>query len=130
MNHTPDNRYEVDHINGDSLDNRKENLRIIRRIDNIHNVCVRSDNNTTKIRGISYDKRNEKYKVDFHYNGRRYYFKDFKKLEYAVYLRFLCDQYFLDKFRSKSGDETILLEISKLSNDMKQEIESYFYNKI
>lgn len=50
MNFMPDKMQEIDHINGDSLNNRLYNLRIITRIDNIHNAQVRSDNNTTGIR--------------------------------------------------------------------------------
>jgi hypothetical protein len=42
---------EVDHINGDKLDNRKENLRIVDKLDNMLNVPKRK-HNTTGFKGV------------------------------------------------------------------------------
>lgn len=56
MDFIPNKIEEIDHINGNSLDNRKQNLRKITRIDNIHNSQKRIDN-TSGIRGVSQRKR-------------------------------------------------------------------------
>lgn len=130
MDYTPDKLNEIDHINGDSLNNKKENLRLISRIHNIQNVSVRCDNNITHIRGVSIDNRFNKYNVDFSFNKTRMYFKGFKRLEEAVYLRFLCELYFLKEFRNTSNDNIILNHISKLTDDEKFLIEQYFKKKI
>lgn len=45
----------VDHVNGDPLDNRKENLRICRHVDNMRNRGA-SKNNTSGFKGVSWHK--------------------------------------------------------------------------
>lgn len=51
---------DVDHINGDRLDNRFENLRLVSRQDNLRNQGLRSDN-TTGHMGVSYDKSRKQF---------------------------------------------------------------------
>lgn len=44
---------EVDHINGNRLDNRKANLRICTRKQNGKNITVKKQNTTSKYKGVS-----------------------------------------------------------------------------
>lgn len=47
--------FEVDHINGDKLDNRKQNLRVCTRAQNQANVGVTS-RNKSGFKGVSFDR--------------------------------------------------------------------------
>lgn len=49
----------IDHINHDTLDNRKSNLRICTHQQNIMNSRKRKGNNTSKYKGVSYDKKHK-----------------------------------------------------------------------
>lgn len=93
MNYTYTSGYEVDHIDGNSLNNRKCNLRLVTRIENIINTRVRIDNEIG-IRGVSYSKRDKLYTVDFCYIKQRYYFPHWKTIEEAVYCRKFAEEYF------------------------------------
>lgn len=53
---------EVDHINGNTLDNRKCNLRICSHADNQKNMKVRTDG-VSKFKGVSWDKQMYKWRV-------------------------------------------------------------------
>ena len=79
LDYIPANGYEVDHLNGNSLDNRRENLQIVSRQENIDNTKVHMDNQIG-IRGISYDENNNRYVCDFSNHGVRVYFRNFETL--------------------------------------------------
>lgn len=71
----------VDHINQDSLDNRRENLRICTNSENLRNRGKQS-NNTSGFKGVSWNKNANKFSVRISVNGndRFYgYFSDAKK---------------------------------------------------
>ena len=56
---------DVDHINGDRLDNRWSNLRLVNRQDNLRNVGVRKDN-TSGVPGVSFAKDRGKWHAYIH----------------------------------------------------------------
>lgn len=61
----------VDHINGDKLDNRKENLRICTLAQNKLNTPRRSHNKAA-YKGIEYMPRLNKYRARIRLDGKRY----------------------------------------------------------
>ena len=58
---------ETDHINGNELDNRRENLRICTRKENARNIKYNS-NNTSGYKGVVWDKRNKKWRAQISYD--------------------------------------------------------------
>lgn len=75
---------EVDHINRDKLDNRRENLRLCTRLQNNRNRS-KFKNNKTGYKGV-YKKRS-KYQSTIRIEGKTYYLGTFNTIEeaHAVY---------------------------------------------
>jgi hypothetical protein len=130
MDFQPNGVFVVDHINGNSLDNRKENLRIIPVLHNKQNNTVRKDNKSTGLRGISFDKSIKKYSVDFHNKGKRFYFKPFKTLTEAAYIRYLCETTYLKDLTKETTQVKLLTHTQKLPLQKKQELQNYFKERI
>lgn len=59
----------VDHINRNGLDNRKENLRVCTKTQNLGNSKIRKDS-TSGIKGISWHKRDKKWGSRININGK------------------------------------------------------------
>lgn len=64
---TKDKTIEVDHSDGNNLNNQKYNLRICSHKDNCRNTKV-SKNNTTGSTGVYFDKKSNKYYAKIKYN--------------------------------------------------------------
>lgn len=73
----------ADHINGDGLDNRRENLRLATASQNSMNRGIRTDN-TTGCKGVVWDNSCNKYRVGIGVNRKRVYVGRFEKLEDAI----------------------------------------------
>lgn len=78
----PNNKV-VDHINHNTLDNRKENLRICTHTENNFNRVAANRTTSTGVRGVFYDARSNKYRVEFTFNHEHYDFGLFDDLETA-----------------------------------------------
>ena len=74
---------EIDHINGDRLDNRLENLRNVTPAENRRNMARRSDN-TSGCSGVIWDKAKRKWVVQITRDGRRSQLGSFHRYEHAV----------------------------------------------
>lgn len=59
----------VDHINGNGLDNRRSNLRIVNRAQNCYNRTV-NKGSTSKYKGVHWDKSRNKWRAKLQLNGK------------------------------------------------------------
>lgn len=73
---------QVDHQNGDGLDNRRENLRTVTHAQNQQNMKMHCDN-TSGYRGVSWSKQNKKWETYATLNGKRYTMGMFSSIEDA-----------------------------------------------
>jgi hypothetical protein len=73
----------IDHINGDPLDNRRSNLRIVTHSQNGMNRKGAMPNSTTGIRGVSYDRFRDKWVAYVKLNRRIVFRKRFDDISDA-----------------------------------------------
>ena len=66
-----DSQEQVDHISGDTLDNRKSNLRVCVNSENSCNRKLRSDS-TSGFKGVSWNKNRGKYGAYINHDGKRF----------------------------------------------------------
>jgi hypothetical protein len=71
---------QIDHINGNRLDNRRCNLRMVNKCGNTQNARMRSDN-TSGVKGVS--KQGEKWTARVQSNGKRVFVGIFTTKEEA-----------------------------------------------
>ena len=62
---------DIDHIDGDGLNNRLDNLRDVPRNVNMHNVVAPYQNNTSGYRGASFHRQSGKWRASIGVNGKR-----------------------------------------------------------
>ena len=67
----PSDGYEIDHINGNGLDNRRANLRAVTHAENLQNQAPRKDaEKSSRYRGVSYDKNRRMWQATIYADGR------------------------------------------------------------
>lgn len=74
---------DVDHIDGDRLNNKWENLREVARCENLRNIGIKSSN-STGYHGVSFRKDTGKFTVYIDFDGVRYRGGSFTDLKDAV----------------------------------------------
>ena len=75
---------ETDHINGNRLDNRKNNLRVCTTSENQRNSCNKRKNNTSGFKGVHRDKDRKKWRVTIYVKKKCIYCGSFDKLDDAA----------------------------------------------
>jgi hypothetical protein len=72
---------DVDHINGNHLDNRECNLRVVSHKENCQNKNVVWS--SSGLRGVHYDKNRNKYQANVIVDGKRHYLGSYNTIEEA-----------------------------------------------
>ena len=73
---------EIDHIDGNPCNNKIENLRLANHSENMRNAKTRIDNKSG-VKGISWCKSKNKWKVQLWFNGKQNYIGRFDNIEFA-----------------------------------------------
>ena len=77
--------FTIDHINRNPFDNRKSNLRICKQYENNYNKSIKLGKSKEKY--ISFDRRRNKYRVNFNRNGKQIFIGYFDTIEQAKSVR-------------------------------------------
>lgn len=119
---------EIDHINRDSTDNRKENLRLSFRQQQVTNTNVRCDN-ISGIKGVYYIKRKNRYRTEIKHGNRHIFSPTYETIQEATYMRYLLEQLFYSKIGINNNNQKMLDLIQTLTPDQKKHIDNYFKNR-
>lgn len=65
--------FEIDHINGDGLDNQKSNLRIVTRAENGRCFKTKQAGTTSMFRGVYWNSRIKKWRAHVKFNQKQYH---------------------------------------------------------
>lgn len=111
----PKDGFEIDHINGNKLDNRKENLRYVTRSQNMMNRMV--SGKSSKYKGIYKDKDSNYYVAQIKANNKLQYYKRFSnEIEAAIAYNKNLEQY--------HGDYSLFNDVVLTDVDAKEIIEN------
>lgn len=85
LHHGDPGQQDIDHINGNKLDNRIENLRAVSRTENNQNRRTAQINNKTSgINGVYFDASRGKWAASLNLNGRKVFFERYDTKEAAI----------------------------------------------
>lgn len=80
----PDTKKVVDHINGDTLDNRRCNLRIMSKGANVAHRAGNNKNNSSGMRGVFWCKTNKRWIANIQHEETTWWKKSFEDKEEAI----------------------------------------------
>lgn len=95
----PKNMY-VDHVNGNRLDNRKNNLRICTNQENSFNRTVQG-NNTSGSKGVWFDKSRSKWTAEIKYNNKKIYIGRYEYKDIAIFSRLYAEKVLFKEYMAK-----------------------------
>lgn len=91
------NESEVDHIDRNRLNNRKNNLRICKHSENLRNLSKRKDN-TSGFTGVIWCKRNKRWKAQICLHGKCVYLGSFMSIDDAIACRLKAEKKYFQEY--------------------------------
>lgn len=91
----------VDHINGNTLDNRKDNLRICSNADNLKNRVKLPKNNTSGIIGVRFRADRNKWYSEIQCNNQKINLGSYTNKEDAIKARLEAELKYFGEYKSK-----------------------------
>lgn len=119
----------VDHINGNPLDNRKQNLRICTQGQNCINKKIAS-NNTSGFTGVSYRKERDRFDPEIKLQRKRCHLGYCKTLKEAVYKRYYAEELLFKDFVRNEEHQKAYLYTQDMPENKKRELEYIVEEKL
>ena len=92
-----DDKIMVDHINGNTFDNRKTNLRLVTNSQNQANKKLQSNNNSGYV-GIGWDKKSNKWRAYIKINGKHIHLGMFVEIKEAIQSRKSAEEKYFGEY--------------------------------
>lgn len=124
-----DSKIVVDHINGNPMDNRKQNLRICSQSENTLNKSFMS-NNTSGFIGVSYRKDRDKYDPEIRKGSIRCHLGYTVNKIDAVYKRLYAEKILFQEFANINEIKKKEEYTKNLSQEKKKELEQIVIEKL
>lgn len=119
----------VDHINGDPLDNTRNNLRICSQSENALNKSFMS-NNTSGFIGVSYSKDKDRYDPEIRLGYTRCHLGLTKTIEEAVYKRYVAEQILFGEYANEEEQKRKFEFTKNLPQELKDTLYYIVINKL
>ena len=94
----------VDHINGDTQDNRRENLRICTQTENLSHRVRLPKHNKTGVIGVDWNVKLKKWKARINHNNKYVYLGLYANFDDAVAARKAAEKLYFGDFATNAGN--------------------------
>lgn len=117
----------VDHIDGNTLNNKRENLRVCTQQQNTQNKHMMS-NNKSGTTGVMWDKQRRRWAPEIQWKKQKIHLGRYRDIEEAKFVRFMAEKICFAEFQAykEQSFETISKE---RKNELKKYVESKIYNR-
>lgn len=124
-----DSRLVVGYIDGDTSNNKKNNLRFCTQSDNAINKSLMFDNTSSFI-GVSYRKKRNRFDPEIRKGNVRCHLGYTKTLEEAVYKRYIAEDIVFGEYANKKEQDRKCKFTECLSQDKKNELYDIVVSKL
>lgn len=119
----------VDHINGNTLDNRKCNLRVLTQQQNLLNRR-QTESFNAPAKGIYWDKSRNRWASEITFNGFKIHFKRQQKIGVAAFQRYAAEKILFKEFSRNEEVEKLKILSNGLTDSEKLKISLYVIRKL
>ena len=118
-----------DHIDGNPLNNKRSNLRLITQSDNVKNQAINCKN-TSGYKGVCFDRKRNKWASEIRCGKKRVHFKRSYKKEYAVYMRMIAEKKLFKEYARESEIKRMMDFTKNITENIKKELNKHVKSKL
>lgn len=119
----------VDHIDGNTLNNKKSNLRVCTQGENLCNKHFMS-NNKSGWQGVVWDKARRRWAPEIQYESKKCHLGRYSLKEEAIFVRDVAEKICFKEFQNQSKNLEKVELFKLISQERKNELIDYVENKL